>query len=384
MTVFRGFIKLALRQLHMLLLYVAVFVTIAVIVQLSLREEGTDTFEMTSLPVAVEDRDGGAAAEGREGDPGPIRRVTEWEGDLTGLQEKMFYRDIYYLVRIPENFEAACLAGQEKLEVTKIPGTTSAYYVDSQISAWLREMKAMLAAGYGTQEACALVLQAQSGAGSVRMLDERRYGGEPAPPAFLFQYLPYMVLSILCYGAAFIMIAFRREEVRRRLLVSPVPRLRQNLGLMAGYLVLGAVVWVISLILPVTLYRGDFLSDGNLPYYMANVTALVLVSLSIAYVVSMCVKRAETVSGVVNVVTLGMCFLCGVFVSMDVMAAGVKRAAAFLPVYWYEAVNGILSEQASLTASQRTEVLQGLGLQLLFAAAIFGVGMAVSRYRETD
>ena len=64
MTVFRGFIKLALRQLHMLLLYVAVFVTIAVIVQLSLREEETDTFEMTSLPVAVEDRDGGAAAEG--------------------------------------------------------------------------------------------------------------------------------------------------------------------------------------------------------------------------------------------------------------------------------------------------------------------------------
>ena len=268
--------------------------------------------------------------------------------------------------------------------MTKIPGTTSAYYVDSQISAWLREMKAMLAAGYGTQEACALVLQAQSGAGSVRMLDESGYGGEPAPHAFLFQYLPYMVLSILCYGAAFIMIAFRREEVRRRLLVSPVPRLRQNLGLMAGYLVLGAVVWVISLILPVTLYRGDFLSDGNLPYYMANVTALVLVSLSIAYVVSMCVKRAETVNGVVNVVTLGMCFLCGVFVSMDVMAAGVKRAAAFLPVYWYEAVNGILSEQASLTASQRTEVLQGLGLQLLFAAAIFGVGMAVSRYRETD
>ena len=384
MTVFRGFIKLALRQLHMLLLYVAVFVTIAVIVQLSLREERTDTFEMTSLPVAVEDRDGGAAAEGLKEYLGQIHRVTEWEGDLTGLQEKMFYRDIYYLVRIPENFEAACLAGQEKLEVTKIPGTTSAYYVDSQISAWLREMKAMLAAGYGTQEACALVLQAQSGAGSVRMLDESGYGGEPAPHAFLFQYLPYMVLSILCYGAAFIMIAFRKEEVRRRLLVSPVPRLRQNLGLMAGYLVLGAVVWVISLILPVTLYRGDFLSDGNLPYYMANVTALVLVSLSIAYVIGMLVKNADIVNGVVNVVTLGMCFLCGVFVSMDVLAEGVRRAAAFLPVYWYETVNGILSDHASLTAGQRAEVLQGLGLQLLFAAALFGVGMAVSRYRETD
>ena len=92
MTVFRGFIKLALRQLHMLLLYVAVFVTIAVIVQLSLREEGTDTFEMTSLPVAVEDRDGGAAAEGLKEYLGQIHRVTEWEGDLTGLQEKMFYR----------------------------------------------------------------------------------------------------------------------------------------------------------------------------------------------------------------------------------------------------------------------------------------------------
>ena len=78
-------------------------------------------------------------------------------------------------------------------------------------------------------------------------------------------------------------------------------------------------------------------------------------------------------------ISLGMSFTCGVFVSMSVLGKGVRAVAHFLPVYWYEIVNETIADNGALSASQQTAVWQGIGIQLLFAATILGVGMMLSK-----
>ena len=68
-----------------------------------------------------------------------------------------------------------------------------------------------------------------------------------------------------------------------------------------------------------------------------------------------------------------MSFTCGVFVSMDVLGKGVKTFAHFLPVYWYETVNEILSKNVEFTAGQKMGIFQGLG--------IVCAGLAIDRRR---
>lgn len=106
-----------------------------------------------------------------------------------------------------------------------------------------------------------------------------------------------------------------------------------------------------------------------------------LVSLAIAFTMGTLVRRTEIISGIVNVISLGMSFTCGVFVSMDVLGKGVKTFAHFLPVYWYETVNEILSKNVEFTAGQKMGIFQGLGIQILFAAAIVCAGLAIDRRR---
>ena len=104
--------------------------------------------------------------------------------------------------------------------------------------------------------------------------------------------------------------------------------------------------------------------------------------LALAYLVGMLTNNTNALNGIVNTVSLGMCFLCGVFVPLDVLNKGVITVAQFLPVYWYEKANDTLAEFGNITGGVRTEVLQAVGIQLVFAAAILCIAMAVSKKKK--
>ena len=104
---------------------------------------------------------------------------------------------------------------------------------------------------------------------------------------------------------------------------------------------------------------------------------------SLSFLIGTLARREEIISAIVNVVSLGMSFLCGVFVELEVLGKGVRTFAQFLPAYWYEVANGLLSNNSSLSPAQQTSLYTCYGLQILFAAAILGVAMVISRIRQT-
>lgn len=366
----------------MLFLYLAIFMGICITIQVLTGGEGMNRFQEESLDIAVIDRDGSVLSEGLAEYLGEKHHLVSIPDDESVIQEKLFYRDIYYVVTIPENFEKLCLEEREKLATTKIPGADSAVYIDQQIDSFLNEVRVLKSAGFSLEEAVEEVKKSESRESEVTMIDKNGHGGLMAPYAYLFQFLPYLLLSVLCYVIGYVMIAWRKKDVRQRMLCSSFSLRRQNAQLVAGFVVLGSAVWLICILLPVVMYRGEFLEDANLPWYLLNSFVMMLVALSISFLAGVLVEKEVVVSGVVNVISLGMCFTCGVFVSMSVLGKGVRAAAHFLPVYWYETVNEIIGNHTQFTASQQTAVWQGLGIQFLFAVAILCMGLVASKYKE--
>ena len=66
------------------------------------------------------------------------------------------------------------------------------------------------------------------------------------------------------------------------------------------------------------------------------------------------------------------------------MGEGVKKAAHFLPVYWYEVNNGIISSYASLSGEKLNEVWLGIGIQLLFAVVFIGIALVITKHRRQE
>ena len=109
---------------------------------------------------------------------------------------------------------------------------------------------------------------------------------------------------------------------------------------------------------------------------------MLTIALSLAYLIGLFMKNNNMLNGITNIVSLGMCFLSGVFVPINIMDKKVLKIAQFLPVYWYEQVNDILSRHHSLNPELLGRVRMGMGIQLLFAAAFVSLILVVSRYRK--
>ena len=87
-------------------------------------------------------------------------------------------------------------------------------------------------------------------------------------------------------------------------------------------------------------------------------------------------------SGVSNIVSLGMCFLSGVFVPMSIMDKKVLQIAQFLPAYWYENVNETLSQYHIISGDVAVDVWKSMGIQIVFALAFLAMILAVSKYKR--
>lgn len=368
----------------MVLLYIVIFLAISLLTQKMLGPQGVVSFERQRLDIAVIDRDGGRLAKGLTEYLSACHNIKDIPDDKSILQDRLFYREIYYIVTIPEDFEDKVLRGAQSLPVTKVPGSTSGFYVDQQINTFLNSVRIMTDGGFSLTDAIEKVKKNLAKAPDVTLIDKNGHGGSMPGHAFMYQYMPYIIISILCYTLGYLMIEFNRPDIRKRMRCSAVSDRTLNTQLFLGYAVVGFAVWCICTIMPVLVYGKQFLTDANLPFYLMNSFVLTIVALALAFFAGSFLKSEELISAVVNVLSLGMSFLCGVFVSMDVLGKGVLTVAHFLPVYWYEASNNLLAENKSLSPAQTTELFTGLGIQLLFAAAFLGAALVFRKNRAQE
>lgn len=382
MTVFKGFLTITKRNLNIVILYLAIFLALCIIVQKSSNQTEISSFSQERLNIAIIDRDGGKLAEGLTKYLRQFHNIKDIPDDKSILQDQLFYREIYYIVTIPKDFEHRCLDKGEKLSVTKVPGSTSGYYVDQQIQTFLTDVNIMVKSGFSLSDAIQKVQKNISQKVNITLMDRNAAQKQISNYVFMFQYMPYILLSILCYVLSFIMISFMRPDVKKRILCSAVSIRSQNFQLVLGFSVIGIGTWIICTCMPIFMYHKDFLENPNWVYYLVNTFCMMLVSLSLAFFISTLVHHEDLISAVVNVVSLGMSFICGVFVTLDIMNKTIKTLAHFFPVYWYEINNSLLSRNTDLSHFQLFSLWKGYGMQLLFAAAFLSVALIISKLKR--
>ncbi len=379
MTVFKGYIRIMKRNAGLIIMYVSIFMVITVMVQRTLGESSGSSYSAEQLNIGFVDEDKSALSEGLKKYMGQFHEIIPLEQDKEKLQEMLFYRNVEYIIQIPAGFEKQFLSGTETVEATKVPGSYSGYYVDQQLNNFLNSVKTFCAAGYSAGEAA----EAANGGAQVQVLMLDRNGNSGKIPGFsyYYRYLPYLMLSVLSYVLGNILSAFYKGDIPRRMQASAVSARRQNLEALLAVSILGVGLWLISIGGSLALYGKELLLASNFPYYIINSLAMLLVALATAFMVGMLTTNTDTLNGVVNTLTLGMCFLCGVFVPMDILSKGVRAAAQFLPVYWYEWANELLAKYGTITGEVKIQILQSVGIQIVFAAAIICIALAAKRWR---
>ncbi|MBR5969945.1 MAG: ABC transporter permease [Lachnospiraceae bacterium] len=391
-TVFFLYLAEIRYNLPAMLMYMVIFMSICVAISRSRTETMQEMFEKTAVPVAVIDRDESELSKGLIAFLGQENKVISSDGEENELTRQLYYREIGYVLTIPEGFGASfadALTGEAKeemsLEVVKLPDHAAGYYLDADIEQFLSRVKAYLAAGDGLEEALDQTLALREHQAEVRIA-EGAYAYDNMPRfTYTFNYYPYLYLSVLTYCVGFVLKTFREKKLADRLNASPIPAATRNLHGIAAFSVVFFVFWLLSLLIPLVTDGTSFYTSPHRGLYLINTVAFLLVAASIAFFIGHVAKNEIAITALTNVVGLGMCFLGGVFVPLDVLSENVQKFSRFLPSYWYVRVCNMLGmRQGDLTAADFGLFRESMLFQCVFAAALLMLTLYIVKKRSEN
>lgn len=380
MTVFKGYMKIIGQNKMLILLYVAIFFGCTILFQSTAGKTET-SYQAEKLNIGIVDEDGGSLAESLTEYLGNLHHLIPIENDVSEIQEKLYYREVDYVVRIPKNFYEKCIEGDEKLSVTKIPDTYSGSYVDQQINSFLNNARTYQASGF-TEAESASALEKTKGVKVTFSNDEKSI--EDAPYVYYFRYMPYLFLALFGFVMGNILIVFHNSDLKKRMAASPVSGRRQSLEGILCMSLAGLTLWIFVIVIGILFYGRDFYTSENFVYYLLNSASMLFVDIALAYLMGTIAPNRDALTGIANIISLGMCFLGGVFVPLEFMGSHVKAVSHFLPVYWYEKANDLLANFAHMTVSAREQFFKAVIIQLVFVGAFICLTLVIEKYKRVE
>lgn len=380
MTVFKGCMLLIRRNLGQLLMYFGIFIAIACTMNQVNHGDGSKEFLATENEIAIVDLDKSELSKELIAYLSKKHHVTIAEDDQSKLSEELYYGKKDAVLRIKKGFLEKAVDGETAVGLTQRPGSYAGMYLKQQINQFTEDVIMYHKLGYSIKESSEKV--AGQPKAKVSLEDLNGNGGKIPAYSYFFMYFPYLFISALGIALGKVLVSFRKETVRVRMMSSPVSLANQNAGSILAFIVVGTLLYGVCILIAVAMYGEKLLSAANFPYYLLNGYIDLFAALEMAYIIGLIAKKERALDMVITPLSLGMSFLCGVFVPMSMLSAPIRRIASFFPVYWYEKVNGILQEYADISGTIGTQVWRGIGIQCLFLVALAGIAMAIARYQQ--
>lgn len=379
MQVFKTYFKLLKHYKGIVILYTAIFFSVALIMSGNLASKGESEFGEIKLDIAIIDQDGETIGNALKEYFGQSHNLVEMEYDEDDIGEKLYWGKIDYILIIPAGFEKSLTAGEEdKMELNsmKSPGSFTSDYFEAELSLYTSKLSGLLEAGYSVTEAEKELLALQSEKTEVEMASFVNENQNDISTMF-FVFIPYLFITLGVNGIGLVLVRFNEKEIKDRTECGSLSLTARIKGLTAAILIFGLILLAAVVLVVGILSKGSIYTDVRLPYFLLNILAMLLLGLSLGFFTGTIAKDEQVVSGMTNVLSLSLCFLGGVFVPIEFFSDGVTRVAKFMPTYWYVVTNGEIGAMSSMTSDLFEKILAQTGLVVGYALVFFAITLVV-------
>lgn len=377
MQVFKLFFKIAKTKWLATLIFLGIFLLILNFTDVG---GGAQSFSTSKMSLTVYDHDNTDASKRLYEHLKKNNEIVEIEDDKDKIIDALYITSTNYVIDIKEGYAERLAKGEtDGLFTTRyLHDSYTNKLADSTLDDYVGTVKAYLAGGMELDKALDAAEEALDIKTDVTM--ETFSDDSPAAKsAPFFNYMPYALLSIIVSVLCPVLIAMNKKEVGFRTKCSSIKLSSVSAQTVAASGIFVAIIWVFLMILGVGKNGGMF--TGNMWYAVLNSVAFTLVCVAVALLFSELGIDDNAQAFATQVLGLGMAFLCGMFVPQEMLSSGVLAAARFLPAYWYVRANDMVCGMSTETFKLST-VLTCIGIQLLFAAAIFAVSLIVKRQKK--
>ena len=300
--------------------------------------------------------------------------IIDIKNDEEAINDALFYRDVNYIIYIPQNFREDFLNHKNpKIEI-KTTGDYQASLAEMMLE---RYMKIATTAS----ESDILALEEQIITNINKTLDKqveveitsKLDTDNLSKAAFYYNFANYALLAGCVYVICLILSSFKDEKIQRRTIISSMDYREYNRKLLLSNSLFAVVLWIFYVILSFILL-GKIMFTLHGLFYILNSFTFTVCAVTISFLIGNLINNKNAINGIVNVIALGSSFLCGAFVPMEWLPDSVLKIAHILPSYWYIKTNELLKSIEVFNAETLTPIFINIavivGFSILFVVLV--------------
>lgn len=266
--------------------------------------------------------------------------VKEMENNSEKLDDALFYRDVNYIIYIPDNFRDDFLNGKNpKIEV-KSTGDYMAHLSEMIIDKYIRVANIYVSESLSEDEVIKNIHDTLNDKTEVEITSKLDETGI-SKLAFFFNFANYSLLAGGIYVVCLILSSFKEDKIRKRTIISSMNDRKYNRQLLLSNSLFMICLWAFYCILGIILLGNIMFTKQGL-ICIINSFIFSMCSLTIAFLIGNIINNKNAINGIINVIALGSSFLCGAFVPMEWLPSSIISIAHILPSYYYIKTNELL------------------------------------------
>ncbi len=291
--------------------------------------------------------------------------IIEIEKSEEAIDDALFYRDVNYIIYIPNNYRQDFLAGKNPEIKIKSTGDYGSSLAGMLLERYIKVANIYQERTITENELINRIndtLEKETKVEITSKLDTTQL----SKATFYYNFANYSILAGCVYVICLILSSFKEEKIAKRTVISSMNYKAHNRKLLLSNSLFAIVLWGIYVVL-------SFILIGNIMFtmhglvYIINSFVFTICALTVAFLIGNLVNNKNAINGIINVIALGSSFLCGAFVPMEWLPDTVLKIAHILPSYYYIKNNELLKVIEEINIGTMNEIIINMGTILLFA-----------------
>lgn len=302
--------------------------------------------------------------------------VKDIKNTSEAIDDAIFYRDIHYVVYIPEHFSQDILDGKTPTVSYKSSGDYDASYTQMLVEKYLK-VACVYKDDFSNQELCKEIDQVVNQDITVDFqtsLNTSRLNSA----AFYFNFLNYSFLAGCVYCIVMLLASIKEKNVSKRTIVSSFSYNKYNRIVLLSCFIVIILMWLLYMGLSFMMF-SDVMVTSNGVAFMVNSFVYILCTLLVGFMIGTITNNKRSIGAIINVIALGTSFLCGCFVQIDFLPDYVVNLAHILPSYYYVANNNLIKGIEVFDSTHIQPLLVNGGIILAFGFIFLLITSYVSK-----
>lgn len=294
--------------------------------------------------------------------------------------DALFYRDVSYIIYIPQNYAKDFLNNENPEIKIKSTGDYESSLAEMMLERYIKIANIYNETYSSEDEIISKIndtLSKETKTDITSKLDTEKID----KASFYYNFTNYCILAGCIYVICLILSSFKNENISKRTIVSSINYKEYNMKLLISNTLFSIVLWIFYVLLSFVLV-GDIMFTAHGLIYIINSFIFTICAVTIAFLIGNVIKNKDAINGIVNVIALGSSFLCGAFVPAEILPDSVLKIAHILPSYWYINTNELVKTIEEFNFETLKPIIINMGVIVGFSVLFVIITNIVSNKKR--